>query len=44
MAVFGDGSYRLTDRLALNFGLRVTEEEKRGVAFNAGYTDDTFSA
>jgi iron complex outermembrane receptor protein len=43
LAVYGDGSYRLTDRLALNFGLRVTEEEKRGVAFNAGYTDDTFT-
>jgi iron complex outermembrane receptor protein len=43
IAVFGDGSYDLTDRLTLNAGLRVTEEEKRGIAFNAGYTDDTFS-
>jgi iron complex outermembrane receptor protein len=43
IALFGDGSYRLNDRLRLNFGLRVTEEEKRGVAFNAGYTDDTFT-
>jgi len=42
-AAFGDGTYQLTDRLALNLGLRVTEEEKRGVAFNAGYTDDTFT-
>ena len=42
-ALFGDGTYALSDRLNLNFGLRVTEEEKRGVAFNAGYTDDTFS-
>ncbi|MEM1202529.1 MAG: TonB-dependent receptor [Acidobacteriota bacterium] len=42
-AIFGDGSYSLSDRLTFNFGLRVTEEEKRGVAFNAGYTDDTFS-
>ena len=41
-ALFGDGTYALSDRLNLNFGLRVTEEEKRGVAFNAGYTDDTF--
>ena len=43
IAVFGDGSYRLTDRLTLNAGLRVTEEEKRGRAFNAGYSDDTFT-
>lgn len=43
VALYGDGSYRFSDRLALNFGLRVTEEEKRGVAFNAGYADDTFS-
>ena len=42
-ALFGDGSYAISDRLTFNFGLRVTEEEKRGVAFNAGYSDDTFS-
>ncbi len=42
-AVFGDGSYALSDKLTFNFGLRATEEEKRGVAFNAGYSDDTFS-
>jgi len=43
IAVFGDGSYGLSDRTTFNFGLRVTEEEKRGIAFNAGYTDDTFT-
>lgn len=42
-AVFGDGSYALTDKVTFNFGLRVTEEDKRGIAFNAGYTDATFS-
>lgn len=42
-AAFGDWSYALTDRLSLNAGLRVTREEKRGVAFNAGYSDATFS-
>jgi iron complex outermembrane recepter protein len=42
-ALFGDGSYRLGDRTTLNFGLRVTEEEKRGVAFNQGFTDATFT-
>jgi|CXWL01.1.fsa_nt_gi iron complex outermembrane receptor protein len=42
-ALFGDGSYRFTDRLTFNFGLRGTSEKKNGVAFNAGYTDDTFT-
>ncbi len=42
-AVFGDGSYAINDRLTFNFGLRFTEEEKTGRAFNAGYSDDTFS-
>ncbi|MEM9557453.1 MAG: TonB-dependent receptor [Acidobacteriota bacterium] len=43
IAAFADGTYQVNDRLGINFGLRVTEEEKRGVAFNAGYTDDTFT-
>ena len=43
IGLYADGSYAMSDRLNLNFGLRVTEEEKRGVAFNAGYTDATFS-
>ncbi|MEM7586159.1 MAG: TonB-dependent receptor [Acidobacteriota bacterium] len=42
-AIFGDGSYQINDRLTFNFGLRLTEEDKRGVAFNAGYTDGTFT-
>jgi len=42
-AVFGDGSYQLTDRLTLNAGLRYTNEEKRGRAFNVGFTDGTFT-
>ena len=42
-ALFGEGSYALSDDLTFNFGLRVTEEEKNGRAFNAGYSDDTFS-
>lgn len=42
-AVFGDGSYAINDRLTFNFGLRFTEEEKTGRAFNAGYSDDTFT-
>ena len=43
IAVFGDGSYAVTDRMKLNLGLRATREEKNGIAFNAGYTNDTFS-
>ena len=43
MAVFGDGSYALNGKLTLNFGLRGTQEKKNGIAFNAGYTNDTFT-
>jgi iron complex outermembrane receptor protein len=43
IAAFGDGSYAINDRLTLNAGLRVTREEKNGKAFNAGYTNDTFT-
>lgn len=42
-AGFGDASLRLTDKLTLNGGVRVTSEKKTGHAFNAGYSDDTFS-
>jgi iron complex outermembrane receptor protein len=42
-AIFGDGSYAINDDLTFNFGLRLTEEDKNGRAFNAGYTDATFS-
>lgn len=41
-AVFGEGSYALSDALNVNFGLRYTDEEKCGRAFNAGYADDSF--
>ena len=43
IALFGDGSYRYSDKWTFNLGLRATREEKNGIAFNAGYTDDTFS-
>ncbi len=43
IALFGDGSYAISDALTFNFGLRITEEEKRVTAFNAVYTDDTFT-
>ena len=43
VAIFGDGSYAISDRTTFNFGVRLTEEDKNGRAFNAGYTDGTFS-
>jgi iron complex outermembrane recepter protein len=43
IAVFGDGSYAITDKWTLNGGLRVTRETKNGIAFNAGYANDQFS-
>lgn len=43
LAIFGDGSYAINDKLTFNFGARFTEEDKNGRAFNAGYTDGTFT-
>jgi iron complex outermembrane receptor protein len=34
MAIFGDGSYAINDKTTFNFGLRLTEEDKTGRAFN----------
>jgi len=41
-SLYTDWSYALTDRLNINAGVRFIQEEKRGVAFNAGYSDGTF--
>ncbi len=43
IALFGEGSYHVSDRLTFNLGLRGTQEKKNGRAFNAGYTDATFT-
>lgn len=43
IALFGDGSYSISDRLRFNIGLRATREKKFTHAFNAGYTNDTFT-
>jgi iron complex outermembrane receptor protein len=43
LAIFGDGSYELTDKWTLNGGLRATREKKNGIAFNAGYANDQFT-
>ncbi|MCB1009184.1 MAG: TonB-dependent receptor, partial [Acidobacteria bacterium] len=42
-ALFGDGTWTIGEGFRLNFGLRATREKKNGIAFNAGYSDDTFS-
>jgi iron complex outermembrane receptor protein len=42
IALFGDGSYAFNDKATFNFGLRATQEDKSGRAFNAGYTDSSF--
>jgi iron complex outermembrane receptor protein len=42
-AIYGEANWRFADNWTLNLGLRPTRETKRGVAFNAGYTDDTFT-
>ncbi|RMF75036.1 MAG: TonB-dependent receptor [Acidobacteria bacterium] len=42
-ALFFDGSYALTDRLTLNAGLRYTDEDKHGVAFNRLWVDPDFT-
>ena len=38
-AVFGDGSYKLTDRLTFDAGLRATSERKHGRASGVGWPD-----
>src|SRR5687767_7480035 len=43
IAIFGDGSYAINDKLTFNGGLRATRETKNGVAFNAGYANDQFT-
>jgi len=43
IALFGDGTYKVSDKTNLNFGLRATREKKNGIAFNAGYANDTFT-
>ncbi len=43
LALFGEGSYAFSDQWTFNLGLRATRETKNGIAFNAGYTNDTFT-
>jgi len=41
-ALYADGSFKLTDRLTLNVGLRPTRETKHGTAFNVYNTDNSY--
>ena len=41
-ALYADGSFKLTDRLTLNVGLRPTRETKHGTAFNVFNTDGSY--
>ena len=43
IALFGDGSYTLSEKWTLNGGLRATREKKNGIAFNAGFANDQFT-
>ena len=43
LAIFGDGSYAINDKLTFNFGLRVTEEDKNGRAYNTFWADEAYT-
>ncbi|TYT27434.1 TonB-dependent receptor [Luteimonas viscosa] len=43
IALYGDWTFDLTDRFKLDVGARYTDEDKHAVAYNIGYTDDSFS-
>jgi iron complex outermembrane receptor protein len=43
VAGFIDGSYKLSDKLTLNAGARLTDEKKTAHVYNAAYANDTFS-
>ena len=43
IALYADWTHDLTDRLKLDVGARYTDEDKHAVAYNIGYTDDSFT-
>jgi len=43
MAAYADWTFDLSERLKLDVGARYTDEDKHAVAYNIGYTDETFS-
>ena len=42
-SLYGDWTFDLTNRLALNVGARWTDEDKRAKVYNISYTDATFT-
>ena len=43
IALYADWTFDLAERLKLDVGARYTDEDKHAVAYNIGYTDDTFT-
>ena len=43
LALYGDWTFDLNERLSLTTGLRWTDEEKRADVLNRGYTDATYT-
>jgi iron complex outermembrane recepter protein len=43
VAVYADWTFDLTDRLSLDVGARWTDEDKRAVVLNRGYSDGTYT-
>jgi len=43
IALYADWTFDLTDQLKLDVGARYTDEDKHAVAYNIGYTDETFT-
>lgn len=43
IALYADWTFDLTERLKLDVGARYTDEDKHAVAYNIGYTNDSFT-
>ncbi len=43
VALYGDWTFDLSEQLALNVGVRYTDEDKRAKVLNRGYTNATFT-
>lgn len=43
VALYGDFTFDLTDRLKLDAGIRYTDEDKRADVLNRGYSDGTYT-
>jgi len=43
IAVYGDWTFDLTEKLKLDAGVRYTDEDKHAIVFNRGYSDATYT-